>query len=209
VVDSRDPIYRRGEDPLDLDFTKELASNYPDSIEEIDVNLPKALVDEMEIAVFVDSDHAHDKASRRSIAGTLIFVGRTPVMYSSKQQGAIETSTYGAEFCAMKNVVEELIALRYMLLRCPRVKVEHASLICGDNMGVIQNATILESLLKKKKKHVAISYHKTTREAVASGTANQIKTGGADNYADALTKAQTLRCQFFDESGGVRNSDCV
>ena len=190
VVDSRDPIYKGGEDALDLDFTKELATNYPDSFEEIDVNLPEALIDEMEITVFVDSDHAHDKVSRRSITGIIIFVGRTPVIYSSKRQGAIETSTYGAEFCAMKNAVEELIALRYML-RCLGVKVEHASLICGDNMGVIQNATISESLLKKK--HVAISYHKT-REAAAAGIAHPIKTGGADNYADVLTKPQTLKC---------------
>jgi hypothetical protein len=111
VVDSRDPICRGGKDALDLDFTKELASNCPDAFEEIDVNLLKTLVDEMEIAVFVDSDHAHDKVSRRSITGILIFVGRTPVTHSSKRQGAIETSTHGAEFCAMKNAVEELIAL--------------------------------------------------------------------------------------------------
>ncbi len=168
VVDSRDPICRGGEDALDLDFTKDLATNYPDAFEEIDVNLQKALIDEMEITVFVDSDHAHDKVSRRSISGILIFVGRTPVIYSSKRQGAIETSTYGAEFCAMKNAVEELIALRYML-RCLGVKVEHASLVCGDNMGVVQNATVSESLLKKK--HVGISHHKT-REAAAAGIAH-------------------------------------
>jgi hypothetical protein len=79
------------------------------------VNLPKALIDEMERTVFVDSDHAHDKVTRQSITGMIIFIGRIPVIYSSKQQGAIETSTYGAEFCAMKNGVEELIALQYML----------------------------------------------------------------------------------------------
>ena len=65
VVDSRDLIYTGGEDTLDLDFTKELEKCYPDAVEEIDVNLPKALIDEMEITVFVDSDHAHDKVSRR------------------------------------------------------------------------------------------------------------------------------------------------
>ncbi len=138
----------------------------------------------------MDSDHAHDKVSRQSISGILIFVGQTPVTCSSKRQGAIETSTCGAEFCAMKNAVEELIALRHML-RCLGVKVEHASLVCGDNMGVVQNATISESLLKKK--HVAISHHKT-REAAAAGVAHPIKVGGADNYADVLTKAQTLKC---------------
>jgi hypothetical protein len=112
------------------------------------------------------------------------------VVYSSKRQGAIETSTYGAEFCAMKNGVEELIALRYML-RCLGVSVEHASILCGDSQGVVQNATIAESLLKKK--HVAIAYHKT-RESAAKGIAHPIKTGGVDNFADILTKPQTLKC---------------
>jgi hypothetical protein len=135
VIDSRDPIYKGGEDAMGLDFTQELGKNYPDAFEEIDVNLPKALVDEMEITVFVDSDHAHDKVSRRSITRIIIFVGRTPVVYSSKRQGAIETSTYGAELCAMKNAVEEVIAFRYML-HCLGVQVTRASLVCGNNMGV-------------------------------------------------------------------------
>ena len=54
-------------------------------------------------------------------------------------------STYGAEFCAMENGVEETIAIRYMM-RCLGVNVETASLLCGDNMGVIQNSKIKSSL---------------------------------------------------------------
>jgi hypothetical protein len=189
VVDSRDPIRRGGEDGLGKDFTKEFESQYPDACEELDVNLPRTLIDEMEITVFVDSDHAHDKVSRRSITGLIIFVGRTPIFYSSKRQGSIETSTYGAEFCAMKTAVEEVISVRYML-RCLGVKVATASLICGDNMGVVQNATIKDSLLKKK--HVAISYHKV-REAAAAGIVHPIKTPGVHNYADVLTKCQALK----------------
>jgi hypothetical protein len=188
-VDSRDPIYRGGGDTLAKDFTKELKEQYLDAFKEVDVNLPCPLVDEMDITVFVDSDHAHDKVSRRSISGILIFVGRTPVFYSSKRQGAIETSTYSAEFCAMRTAVEELISVRYML-RCLGITVERPSLVCGDNMGVIQNVTIKDSLLKKK--HVAIAYHKT-REAAASGIAHPIKTPGTNNYADCLTKCQTQK----------------
>ena len=35
------------------------------------------------------------------------------------------------------------------MLRCLGVKVKHVALICGDNKDVIQNCTILDSLLKK------------------------------------------------------------
>ena len=102
------------------------------------------LVGEISITVFVDSDHRHDKVTR-SITGLIAFLGRTPAFYLSKQQGAIETSTHGAEFCAMKTGVEETITIRY-IMRCLGVNVETSSLLCGDNMGVIQNSTIKSSL---------------------------------------------------------------
>ena len=88
----------------------------------------------------------------------------------------------------MNTGVKETIAIRYMM-RCLGVNVETASLICGDNMGVIQNSTIRLSLFKKK--HVAISYHKT-RKAAASGTVHPIKIDGTINYADVLRKSQDL-----------------
>ena len=174
-----------------MDYTEELGDLYLEAHVEIETNAPSPLVEEMEITVFVDSDHAHDQATRKSITGIVIFVGQTPVFYFSKRQGAISTSTYGTEFCAMKTTAaEELIAVRYML-RCLGVKVLHASLIWGDNLGVIQNCTIKDSLLKKK--HIAIAYHKT-REAAASGIGHPIQNPGTVHYADCLIKCQTLNC---------------
>ena len=147
VVDSRNPILRGGEEALGKDFTQELGDLYPDAAEELDANIPTPLVEEISITVFFNSDHGQDKVTRRSITGLIAFHGQTPAFYLSKRQGAIETSTYGAEFCAMKTSAEETIAKRYMM-RCLGVKVETASLLCGDNMGVIQNSTINSSLLK-------------------------------------------------------------
>ena len=186
IVDSRDPILIGGKDSLEKDFTKIFEDSYPDASEEIDVKLPIPLIDEIEITGFVDSDHAHDRITRRSITGLLILIGRTPGLFMSKRQGAIETSTYGAEFCAMRTAVEEVQSVRYML-RCLGVKVSYASLICGDNLGVIQNSTISDSLLKKK--HVAIAYHRT-REAAAAGMIHPIKINSEHNFADLLTKSQ-------------------
>ena len=156
------------------------------------------MIDELEIPAFIDSDHAHDKITRRSITGLLVLIGRTPVFFLSKRQGAIETSTYGAEFCAMRTAVEEVQSIRYML-RCLGVKVKHASLVCGDNKGVIQNSTISDSLLKKK--NVAIAYHKT-REAAAAGIIHPIKVDGKNNFADLLTKAVTGKV-FWTLYGGL------
>ena len=93
----------------------------------------------------------------------------------------------------MKTGVEENIAIRYMM-QCLGVNIETASLLCGNNMGVIQNSTIKLILLENK--HVAISYHKT-REAAASGTVHPIKTYGTINYANVLTKSQDLKTFQF------------
>ena len=196
-IDSSEPIIEGGQEALDRDFVEEFKNNYPEASEEIDAKLPVPLFDEIAITVFVDSDHGHDKITRRSISGIIIFVGRTPVFFSSKRQGAIETSTYGAEFCAMKSGVEETFSIRYML-RALGVKVEHASMICGDSMSVIHNVTESDSLLKKK--HVAISYHKT-REAAAAGVVHPVKVSGEHNYADLMTKSQALKCFNYLSNG--------
>ena len=89
----------------------------------------------------------------------------------------------------METGFKETIAIIYMM-RCLGVNVETASLICGNNIGVIQNSTIKSSLLKKK--HVAISYHKTC-EASASSNVHPIKIDGTINYADVPTKSQDLK----------------
>jgi hypothetical protein len=78
---------------------------------DVDTNVPEPLIDELAITVFVDSDHAHDKITRTSVTGMMIFVGKTPIFFSSKQQGAIKTSTYVAEFCAFRHAAEETIAI--------------------------------------------------------------------------------------------------
>ena len=85
----------------------------------------------------------------------------------------------------MHHAVEEVVALRYML-RCLGVNVDTASAVYGDNLGVIQNATIKDSLLKKN--HVAIRYHKV-REAYSAGIIVPIKIASVNNFADCLTKS--------------------
>ena len=86
-MDSWDPIITRGECESGDMMAERLQSDYPDAVEAIDANLPAALIDELAITVFVDSDHAHDKVTRRSVTGIIILVGRTPVFYQAKRQG--------------------------------------------------------------------------------------------------------------------------
>jgi len=121
-IDSRDPIVvaNGAVGNLEIDISKKLLEQYPDAMEQKDDKLPMPLFDELAISAYVDSDHAHDKVSRRSITGIIIFVGGGFAL--ARRQGAIERSTYSAEFMAMKTAVEEVMSVRYML-RCLGVKV--------------------------------------------------------------------------------------
>ena len=128
-------------------------------------DMPKPLGKEVDVRAFVDSDHAGDKRTRRSRTGYFIYVNMALIDWFSKKQPTIETSVFGAEFVAMKNVVEKLRGLRYKL-RMMGVPISGCSYVYGDNMSVIHNTQRPESTLKKKSN--AICYH-FVRESVAMG----------------------------------------
>jgi len=63
---------------------------------------------EVDVRMFVDSDHTGDKLTRRSRTGFLIYVHTALIQWLSKKQSTVETSVFGAEFVAMKHGVEVL-----------------------------------------------------------------------------------------------------
>ena len=79
IIDSRDLILIRGKDTLSLDFKVFLCEKYPDAVEDIDSKIPILMIDELEITAFVDSDHTHEKVTRKSINGLFILVSITLV----------------------------------------------------------------------------------------------------------------------------------
>jgi hypothetical protein len=149
----------------------DLTEQYAYAREELDHRFPRALGKEMDISIFFDSDHTHDKKTGRSISGIIVMVGRTPIIWKLKRQGAVQTSTYRAEFSAMRLATEETITIRYML-RALGIKVSAPSAVAGDNAWVISNVSMPDATLKKK--HVALLYH-TVRENVAAGVIHPYK----------------------------------
>ena len=170
--------------PLE-EFEADFEDQYRDAYEEIDPAFPVPKGKPLCTCIFFDSDHAHDTKTRRSITGVLVVVGSTPVSWMSKRQGAVATSSYGAEFCAMRTATEEAISIRYML-RSLGIPVTEPTKLFGDNLGVIQNASMPEANLVKK--HIAIAFP-FVRECVAAKIVAPYKISGKDNFADVLTKA--------------------
>eukprot|EP00957_Ditylum_brightwellii_P082730 6290510-Ditylum_brightwellii.AAC.1 len=101
---------------LDLDHQKvdlklDFGIHYSYFEEELDPMSPETLLEELDLYVFCDADHGHDKVTWRSITGIMLVVGSTPMMWSSKQEATVQTSTFGAEFTALKKAVEGVTTL--------------------------------------------------------------------------------------------------
>jgi hypothetical protein len=139
------------------------------------------------MTTFVDSDHAGDKVTRRSRTGVLIYLNRAPILWYSKKQNSIETSTFGSEFTAMKTGVELSEGLRYKL-RMMGVPLDGHTHIKADNLSVVKNSSIPESQLKKKSNSIAYHY---VRERSAAGTVVISHEPTGSNLADMLTKIQS------------------
>jgi len=157
---------------------------YPEAEDALPHNMPEPRGKPVTTTCFVDADHAGCRATRQSHTGILLFVQRAPIMWYSKRQSTVETSTFGSEFVAMKTAIEQVEALRYKL-RMMGVPLEGATNTFCDNESVFKNATMPESTLKKK--HNAIAYHRT-REAQAAGIVRIAWEDGKTNLADLLTK---------------------
>ena len=128
--------------------------------------------------------------TQRLQSGILLFINRAPILWFSKRQNTVETSTFGSEFVALPIAVELIEALRYKL-RMFGIPIEGATNVFCDNEAVTKNAIYL---------HSPIAYHRT-RE-VAAGTIRVTKENGKTNLADVLTKSlpqvtKELLCDKF------------
>jgi len=122
--------------------------------------------------------------TRRSRTGLLIFVNDAPIIWFSKRQNTVESSTFGSEFLALKIAIDQIEAIRYKL-RMFGIPLEGCTSIFCDNESVVKNTTCSESTLGKK--HLSIAYHRC-REAVAVSFVRIGHIAGEINPADVLTK---------------------
>ena len=121
----------------------------------------------------------------------IIFCNISPVIWRSKIQNGVETSTFGSEFTAMKNSVYLIASLRYKL-RMFGVPIDRYTDIFCDNEAVNKNESTPESHIRKK--HHSISYH-MSREAVASGAFRMAKKDTETNLSDLFITGTNTRSE--------------
>jgi hypothetical protein len=166
--------------------TPDWSEFYPHAIEEIPPNAPEPLGKSVQMTCFVDADHAGDTLTRRSRTGVLIYFNRAPILWYSKKQNTVETSTFGSEFVALKTATDLVKGLRYKA-RMMGIPIEGATHMRVDNMSVVSNTTKPESVLKKKSNSIAYHY---VRENAAAGVIVIEYEPSETNLADMLTKIQ-------------------
>jgi hypothetical protein len=113
-------------------------SMYGDAKEIIPSDAPVSRGKEVDLRLFVDSDHAGEQFTRRSRTGFVVYLNMTPIVWFSKRQPTVESSVFGAEFVAMKNGIETYRGLRNKL-RMMGVALSGSTNVYGDNMSVVHN----------------------------------------------------------------------
>jgi hypothetical protein len=87
-------------------------SLYSDVKEIIPSDAPVSHGKEVDLRLFVDSDHDGEQFTRRSSTGFGIYLNMAPIVWFSKSQPTVESSVFGAEFVAMNNGIETFHGLR-------------------------------------------------------------------------------------------------
>ena len=117
------------------------------------------------ISAFMDANHAGYVIMHHLHTGILIFVQNTLIIWFSKRQNTVESSTFGSELVANRICKELIVVLQYKL-RMFGVPIDGPANVFCDNRGMVKNLSIPKSTLLKK--HNAINYH-AVHEAVAAG----------------------------------------
>ena len=165
------------------DYTQ-FRDHYRDAVEELPDRRPKPRGRMVKVICFVDASHAANRVNRKSHTGYVIFINRAPILWYSKRQNTVESSTFTSEFIALKTCMERIVGLRFKL-RMFGIPIDGTADILCDNQSVVNNSSKFESTLDKK--HASIAYH-AVRWSVAAGIIRVGKIYKDDNLADAFTK---------------------
>jgi hypothetical protein len=84
---------------------------YPGAVEQLPHDMPIPLGNPIQMNMFCYASHASDLVMRRSNNCFLIYLCGTPVVWYSKRQNTVESSTFGSELVALIIATEKVEAL--------------------------------------------------------------------------------------------------
>ena len=84
---------------------------YGTPTEDTPSNAPTAKGNPVHTTMYTDTNLLHHLVTGRSATGVLHFFNQTPIDSFSKWQNQVDTATYGSEFMAARQAVEQIIDL--------------------------------------------------------------------------------------------------
>ncbi|CAM9879442.1 unnamed protein product, partial [Heterosigma akashiwo] len=77
---------------------------------------------DLALHAFTDANFCSDRTDGKSVSGYVLLLGDAPIVWASRLQGAVTTSTVEAEYLALRSAVKDIMWLRHLLadLGCPQ-----------------------------------------------------------------------------------------
>ena len=107
-------------------------------------------------SAFFDADWAGDPTDRKSTTGMVIFLGSSPISWSSKKQSTVSRSSIEAEYRALASTAAELAWLR-TLFKDLKLFLPHIPVIWCDNNSALALAS--NPMFYSRTKHIEVDYH--------------------------------------------------
>lgn len=139
-----------------------------------------------------------DVHAAKSRTGYVILLNNCPILWTSKLQQLIATSTMHAEYVALSTACRDVIPLRELVLELSNVynlptdKPTIKSTVYEDNEGALRLANTELPRTTPRSKHYGIIYH-WFREHVSNGTIEVVPIKTENQLADIFTKGLPWR----------------
>jgi hypothetical protein len=151
---------------------------------------------EYNIVIYSDSNHANDKADRKSTGGWISLFNDRPICWQSKKQNIIALSSSEAELYAICEAVKEGLFIKQWFETyigiTPYIEIK------GDNQGSLLTAD--HNTNHNNTKHISIKYL-YVREQISTSTIVLTYVKTEDQLADILTKATSVK--IFKHISGI------
>jgi hypothetical protein len=148
------------------------------------------------VTAYSDADWAGCPDTRHSTSDYCVFLGDSPVSWSSKRQQTVSRSSAEAEYRAIANAIAECTWLRHLLAEL-RFDLPKATMAFYDNMSAVYMSH--NPIHHRRTKHIELDIH-FVREKVALGQLRVHHVPSGRQLADIFTKglSSSLFIDFRD-----------